>query len=123
MRVARTGLIISTVGVLGLFVLQFWLVYRAPSWGWNNPFPFTILRSVEMPILIAISASVAAFLTESMTQRQILYWIIAGSAVEIVAVEAMVSLSQPVLVLPVLLLNALIAIQFIRYAVELFAVK
>ena len=93
--VGKAG-IINTVGMLAVFLLQFCAVYQAPRWGSNSPFPFTILRSIEMPVLIGVSAGVAAFLAGSATERKLLYSITVASLLQIGTIRAMVSASQPV---------------------------
>ncbi len=113
MRPLMTGIYIA-LGLL-LFALQFWLIYQEPFWGLRSPFPYSILRSIEIPILLGVSGAVSAFSTKSLTERRLFYSLPASSVAEIVTIKAMLWLGQPLLVLLVLILNDVMAIQFLRY--------
>ncbi len=119
MRPLKTGIYIA-LGLL-LFALQISLVYRVPFWGLTSPFPYSILRSIEMPILLGVSGAVSAFSAQSLAERRLFYPIIAASVAEIVTIKAMLWLSQPLLVLLVFILNDVMAIQLLRYGLLMFA--
>lgn len=114
MRSNKTTIYI-TLGLLIVFALQFLFAYRAPSLGLKSPFPYTILRSVKMPILLGLCGVVSAFSAKSVPERRLFYTVIAASLAEIVTIKAMLWLGQPFLVLLVFFLNALITVQFLRY--------
>jgi hypothetical protein len=122
MRSLKTA-IYTTLGLLVVFALQFALAYRIPYWGLRSPFPFTILRSVAMPILFGLCGAVSAFSAKSAAERRLFYSVIAASLAEIVAIKAMLWLSQPLLMLLVFFLNAFITVQFLRYGQLMFALK
>jgi hypothetical protein len=113
--------LILTSFVLAVFLLQIWLVAREPSWGLYSPFPFTILRSVKMPVVIGGAAALTLLGTKASTERRLLLSIIAASIVEIVAIEAIVSVGAVLAAILVLALNAFIMLQFLRYGCDLFA--
>jgi hypothetical protein len=108
------------LGMLALFALQFALVYRVPYWGLRSPFPFAILRSVEMPIVLGLGCALAAVSTKSAAERKFLYSVIEGSLAEIVTIKAMVLFSQPLLLLVVFFLNAFMTVQLLRYGISLY---
>src|SRR5260370_42082811 len=114
MRPLKTGIYIA-LGLL-LFALQFWLVYQVPFWGLRSPFPYSILRSVEIPILLGVSGAVSAFSTKSLAERRLFYSVIAASVADIVTIKAMLWLSQPLLVLLIVILHDFVAIHFLGYA-------
>lgn len=95
--------------------VQFCIVIRVPDWGFNSPFPFTILRSFQMPVILGVCAALSLVPTRSATGRTPLYSIVAACAVQIIAIIAMLWLSEPKLVMLVLLLNAFIAAEFLLY--------
>ena len=115
MRPLKTGIYIA-LGLL-LFALQLSLVYRVPFWGLRSPFPYSILRSLEIPILLGVSGAVSAFISKSVAERRLFYSITAASVAEIVTIKAMLWLGQPLLVLLVFILNDFVAIQFLRYGI------
>lgn len=121
MRPLKTGIYIS-LGLL-VFALQFALAYRIPYWGLRSPFPYTVLRSTQMPILLCLCGAVSAFSAKSVPERRLFYWIIAASLAEIVTIKAMLWLNQPLLVVLVFFLNAFITVQFLRYGRLLFALN
>ncbi len=121
MRSLRTGIYIA-LGLL-VFALQFALAYRVQYWGLRSPFPFTILRSVAMPILLGLCGAVSAFSAKCAAERRLFYSVIAASLAEIVTIKAMLWLSQPLLVLLVFFLNAFMTVQFLRYGRLLFALN
>jgi hypothetical protein len=113
MQSGKTGIYI-TLGLI-LFAVQFALAYQVPSWGLRSPFPFTILRSVEIPILLGFCGVVSAFSAKSLAERRLFYSVIAASLAEFVTIKAMLWLSQPLLVLMVFFLNAFMTVQLLRY--------
>ncbi len=115
------GIYVS-LGLL-LFALQFWLVYQVPFWGLRSPFPYSILRSVEIPILLGVSGTVSAFMSKSVAERRLFFSITAAGVAEIVTIKAMLWLSQPLLVLLVFILNDFVAIQFLRYGILVSAMN
>ncbi|MGA8645051.1 hypothetical protein [Candidatus Binatus sp.] len=119
MRLLKTGIYVA-LGLL-LFALQLWLVYPVPFWGLRSPFPYSILRSIEFPILLGVSGVVSALSAKSLAERRLFYSIVAASVAEIVTVKIMVWFSQPLLVLLVFIWNDFIAIQFLRYGELIFA--
>ena len=120
---ASTERLITAVGVLAFFVPQFWLAYGQPAWGLDSPFPFTILRSLQMPILLGLSAAALAWASKSPSERMLLYSVVAASLAEIVTIEAMLWLHQPLLVPAVFMLNAFMAVQFLRFGVSSLSAK
>jgi len=119
MRPLKTGIYIA-LGLL-LFALQFSLIYRVPSWGLMSPFPYSILRSIEIPILLGVTGAVSAYSAKSLPERKLFYSVAGASVAEIVTIKAMLWLSQPLLVLMVFILNDFIAIQFLRYGQLMWA--
>jgi len=113
MQTRRTIAIAAFVSVI--LTGEIWLLSGQPFWGLNSPFPFTVLRTVDLPLVIGIGAVLAAMASRSAAQRRMLYSITAASVVEIVVVEIMVRLGEPALLLLVLLLNAFVKFQFLRY--------
>jgi hypothetical protein len=101
--------------VLGIFLIQLCMVIRVPDWGFNSPFPFTILRSFQMPLILVVCAALSVIPTRSASERTPLYLIIGACAVQIVAIIVMLWLGEPKLVMLVLLLNAFIAAEFLLY--------
>ena len=101
---------------LALFVLQFLIAFHQPSWGLHSPFPYSVIRSPQMPLLMGLSAAAAIFMTENSRERWILGWIVAAAVFEILIIEAMLDWQQPILIVPVLAANAFMAVQFIRYS-------
>ncbi len=119
-----TERLLTALGVLAFFVPQFWLAHSQPSWGLYSPFPFTIQRSIEQPILLGLSAAVLAWgKSVSLSQRKLLYSIIAASIAEIVTIRAMLWFHQPLLLLAVFLLNAFMAVQLLRFGISWFLAK
>ena len=110
---------------LGLFVfaLQFALAYQQPSLGLWSPFPFSVLRSIEMPILLCVAGAVSAFSAKSLVERKLFYSVIAASLAEIAIIKAMVWLGQPLLMLAIFSLNAFMTIQFLRYGLLVSAMN
>jgi hypothetical protein len=119
MRPLKTGIYIA-LGLL-LFALQISLVYRVPFWGLRSPFPYSILRSIEIPILLGVSGAVSAFSAKSLAEQRLFYSIMAASVAEIVTIKAMLWLGESLLVLLVFILNDVVAIQFLRYGELMFA--
>ena len=113
----------TTLGVLAIFALQFALVYRVPYWGLRSEFPFSVLRSVEMPIVLAVGFAVMVFSAKSVTERRLFYSVIGASLAEIVTIKAMLWLDQPLLLLVVLFLNAFMTVQILRYGILVSAVE
>jgi hypothetical protein len=113
----------TTLGVLALFALQFGLVYRVPYWGLRSQFPFSVLRSVEMPLVLAVGFATMVFSTKSVTERRLFYSVIGASLAEIVTIKVMLWLSQPLLLLVVFFLNAFMTVQILRYGVLVYAVE
>lgn len=113
----------TTLGVLALFALQFALVYQVPYWGLRSPFPFSVLRSVEMPLVVGVCCAVAVFSTKSVAERRLLYPVIAASVGEIVATKGMVWFNQSLLLLVVFLLNGFMTVQLLRYGILLCALN
>jgi len=102
--------------------VQFCAVVRVPSWGVNNPFPFTALRSIEMPLVLGASAAIFLFSKRSAAMRTPTYSIVAVCAAQIVTVEVMLWLGEPSLILLVMALNAFLAAQFLIFGYDyLFA--
>ena len=110
----RTTIAIATI-VLVILTVEVWLLSEQPFWGLNSPFPFTVLRTVKLPLVIGIGAVLAAMASRSAAERRMLYSITAASVVEIAVVEVMVWLGRPALLILVLLLNAFVTFQFLRY--------
>lgn len=121
MRSLKTG--IYALGLLAVFALQFALVYRIPYWGLRSPFPFTILRSVEMPIVLGLCGVVSVFSAKSAAERRLLYSFTGASVAEIVTIKAMLWLSQPLLMLLVFFLNGFMTVQLLRYGQLMFSLK
>jgi hypothetical protein len=121
MRQLKTGAYIA----LGLFVfaLQFALAYQQPSLGLWSPFPFSVLRSIEMPILLCVAGAVSAFSAKSLVERKLFYSVIAASLAEIAIIKAMVWLDQPLLMLAIFSLNAFMTVQFLRYGLLVSAMN
>ena len=113
----------TTLGVLAIFALQFALVYRVPYWGLRSEFPFSVLRSVEMPIVLAVGFAVMAFSAKSVTERRLFYSIIGASLAQTVTIKMMLWLDQPLLLLLVFLLNAFMTVQILRYGILVSAVE
>ena len=111
------------MGVLAIFALQFWLVYRVPYWGLRSEFPFSVLRSVEMPLVLAVGFAAMVFSAKSETERRLFYSVIGASLAEIVTIKAMLWLDQPLLLLVVLFLNAFMTVQILRYGILVSAVE
>ena len=117
----KTGIYVA-LGLL-LFALQVWLVYQVPFWGLRSPFPYSILRSIEIPIVLGFSGALSAVSAKSTAERKLFYSVIAASVAETVTIKAMLWFSQPLLVFLVFIWNDFIAIQFLRYGVLVFAAK
>jgi hypothetical protein len=49
------NIVIATI-VLSALIVQVWLLHGQAYWGFYSPFPFTMLREVKAPLLIAVSA-------------------------------------------------------------------
>jgi hypothetical protein len=113
----------TTLGVLAIFALQFALVYRVPYWGLRSEFPYSVLRSVEMPLVLAIGFAVMVFSAKSVTERRLFYSVIGASLAQIVTIKAMLWLGQPLLLLVVFFLNAFMTVQILRYGILVSAVK
>jgi len=109
--------------VLAIFALQFALVYRVPYWGLRSEFPYSVLRSVEMPLVLAIGFAVMVFSAKSVTERRLFYSVIGASLAQIVTIKAMLWLGQPLLLLVVFFLNAFMTVQILRYGILVSAVK
>jgi hypothetical protein len=109
--------------MLALFALQFGLVYRVPHWGLRSEFPFSVLRSVEMPLVLAVGFVAMVFSAKSETERRLFYSVIGASLAEIVTIKAMLWLDQPLLLLVVLFLNAFMTVQILRYGILVSAVE
>lgn len=113
MQTAKTSLIASFVAVI--FLLQIWMLYHWPSWWTQSQFPITIVRSVTMPILLGVIAGLAILFSQLEVQRRILYSIIIACVIVVVATKIMIWLHRPGVVILILLLNAFITVQFLRY--------
>ena len=115
MRPLKTGVYI-TIGVL-VFALQFAVAYQVPSLGLWSPFPYSVLRNVEMPIMLGVCGAVGAFSAKSLVERMLFYSVTAASLAEIVVIKAMLWLGQPWLMFAVFFLNAFMTVQFLRYGI------
>jgi hypothetical protein len=111
-----------TLGV-AIFALQFWLVYRVPYWGLRSEFPYSVLRSVQMPILLTVGFAVMVFSAKSATERRLFYSVIGASLAQIVTIKAMLWLDQPLLLLLVFFLNAFMTVHILRYGILVSAVE
>jgi hypothetical protein len=107
-------LIFSTF-VLGILSVQGFLVYTRPWWGAEAQFPMTLMRSVTIPTICGVTAILAIFSAKSAVQRNILYLIITASVAEIITVTLMLWFDQSPLIVLILILNAFITFQFLRY--------
>ena len=76
---ASTETLLIALGVLAFFVVQFWLAYGQPAWGLDSPFAFTILRSLQMPVLLGLSAAALAWASKSPSERMLLYSVVAAT--------------------------------------------
>lgn len=104
-----------TLGTFAVFALQFALACRVPYWGLRSPFPYTVLRSIQMPVVLGLGSAIAALGTKSVAERRLFYSVIAASVMEIVIIKAMLWLDQPLLVLLVFSLNGFMTVQLLRY--------
>jgi hypothetical protein len=116
MRTKRTA-ILSAI-TLVIFFSQFYLINQVPRWGLRSPFPFTVLRSIALPILTGTIGALGLSFTRERTRRRTLYLIIFASAAELIAIEAMVRRRSPRPEMLVLFLNAFIAAQFLGYGYD-----
>jgi len=121
MRPLKTGVYI-TIGVL-VFALQFAVAYQEPSLGLWSPFPYSVLRSIEMPILLGVCGVVSAFSAKSSVERRLFYSVIAASLAEIVTIKAMLWLGQPLLMLAIFFFNAFMTVQLLRYGISVSAMN
>jgi hypothetical protein len=120
-RPLKIGIYIA-LGLL-VFVLQFALAYKEPSLGLWSPFPYSVLRNVEMPIMLAVCGAVGAFSAKSLVERMLFYSVTAASLAEIVVIKAMLWIGQPWLMLAVFFLNAFMTVQFLRYGILVSAMN
>jgi hypothetical protein len=71
-----------------------------------------------MPLLVGLSAAAFAATRTATAERRLLFSIALAAFVEIGVVKAMVWTGQPALLIVVLLLNAFMTFQFLRYGCE-----
>ena len=117
MQTAKLSLMVSLVTVL--FLLQILVLNHYPSWWTQSHFPMTILGSVIMPTVLGITAGLAIVFSHAEVQRRLLYSIIVACVIELVATKIMLWLHQPAVVILVLLMNAFITVQFLRYGTNI----
>jgi hypothetical protein len=117
----------KTIFLIAVFIsvaaIQLVVLYRQPFWGLYSSFPFTLLREIELPVIIAVGAALVAVFTKSTKEQQLLYSIIATAIVEIIVIRIMVRMEYPDLVFVVLLSNAFITVQFLRIACDDFVIN
>jgi hypothetical protein len=116
MRAARS-LWFFGIGV-GVFLVQLVLVARQPNLGLSGPFPFAILSSIRPPLLAGTVAVLALLFTKPAVGRLALFGVLAVSVIEIGVIKAMLWLNEPMLILVILVLNALLAVEFLNYGYD-----
>ncbi|MBF6571098.1 MAG: hypothetical protein IVW54_19710 [Candidatus Binataceae bacterium] len=113
MKAIKTRIFATIVSAI--FLIQLYLLHSRPWWGPESRFPMTLVRSIAMPAALGGTAILAILSAKSTVQRNLLYSIIIACAGQAVTVKLMLWLYQPALVMLILLLNAFIAFQFLRY--------
>jgi hypothetical protein len=113
MEVRRT--VVIAAFVLAYLILAVWLLSREPSWGFYSPFPFTVLRSLGLPLVLGIGAAPLAIASKSAVERRLHCSIVVAAVVEIVTIKIMGWLDQPAFLIAVLLLNGFMLFQILRY--------
>jgi hypothetical protein len=107
MPIKRSTLLITLI-VLVTVIYQVWLISRVSDWGLNGPYPFTILRSFQLPVLMALIGIYGIFAFKPPDQRRPMYWFAAIGGLEVAIVASMRWYNPPSLVLVILGLNAVL---------------
>jgi hypothetical protein len=104
--------------VVANLILTFCLLFRQPFWGLNGPFPFTVLRSVRLPLVMGIGSALVAVTSKSAIERKRLYFISIAAIAQIIVVKGMLWLDQPLLIILVLMLANFMAYQMLQYGCD-----
>lgn len=113
MQLAKTTVLI--IMAFGVFLAQFWLIWRTPWPMLTSQFPYTALTSSALPVLIGVTAVWAAIFAKSKTERRLFYSILMASIVEVAVLKCAIWWNHNLLIAGAPMLNAFITFQFLRY--------
>ncbi len=106
-----------------IFLAQLLAVIHVPRWGLDSPFPFTVLHSIETPLLLAAIAVFSLLSVKDLSERLPLYSIVVAATLQVGSIEAMEWLNAPTLVIIVFLLNAFMVVQFLLFGYTLLTME